>query len=68
MSGQTQPFFARFLEDGAHVTDPRPPIPFGYSDDEQRGIWDPEDVTNPLFMSPTKYPTNLNDEGQDEAH
>lgn len=39
-----------------------------YSEHDQRGIFDPNDLLNPLYMSPTHYGTSGGDTGQDEAH
>jgi len=43
-----------------------PPAP--YSEDEQRSIREPEDLLNPLFMSPTVVYTSGGDQQGDEAH
>lgn len=45
---------------------PVPPVE--YSDDLQRSIREPEDLANPMYMSPTTIYTPHGDQQGDEAH
>jgi hypothetical protein len=38
-----------------------------YSEEEQRGQWNPREMVNPIFMSPTSVSTTHSDSIGDEA-
>ena len=64
MDTKRQPFAARFAE--RIVEHEVPSVP--YSDDLQRSVRDPRDVTNPVMLSPTSLSTTHGDETGDESH
>jgi len=60
-----KPFASRFIEKRNDF----PSASFPYSDTEQVGVWEIDDVRrSPLLMSPTSYKTSNGDGGSDESH
>lgn len=61
------PLAAR-LSEARHEPPVQPPVREEYSDELQRTIRDPQDLVNPLYMSPTTYYTPRGDQAGDESH
>lgn len=59
------PFVANFVEEGG-IEEGTEEIPRAYSEEEQMGVWNDEDLLNPIYMSNTQLNTPGGDHIGDE--